>query len=292
MAPASEPVPADLPTVSVVIPCYNQGTFVREALDSVFAQTWKNWEVVIVNDGSSDGTARVLDSIDHPSVRVIHQENRGLPEARNAGVRASRGEYFLPLDADDLIHPELIEACARVLLAEPALGFCYTDLRTFGEETAVRRHGPYNFHRQLLYNDVTVTALVRKRAWEAAGGYDPRGPAGAEDWDFWLRCGKQGWHGRLVRRPLFLYRLRAGSMWSLARTRMDAIKAQLRALHPDLYSPEGMARVRAEWFSVLDIHHPESCFARIASWLPGPVHAGLLGLYRRLRDHGPRSRSG
>jgi glycosyltransferase involved in cell wall biosynthesis len=288
MAPA---VP-DAPRVSVVIPCYNQGGFVREALDSVIAQTWQSWEVIVVNDGSTDGTREALEAIDQPAVRVIHQENRGLSEARNAGVRAARGEYFLPLDADDRIHPEMIETCARVLLADPALGFCYTDIATFGEESRVYRHAPYNFHRQLQFNDVTVCALVRRRAWEAAGGYDPRMTDGAEDWDFWIRCGARGWHGRLVPRPLFRYRVRAGSMSSHTRTRLDAIKAQLKSLHPELYSPEGMARARAEWFSAFDIHDPESVYARVAGWMPRPVQEALRNLYLRWRARGRGWRGG
>jgi glycosyltransferase involved in cell wall biosynthesis len=107
---------ADLPLVSVIIPCYRQGHLLPEALESVLAQTYPAVEAVVVNDGSPDDTDEVVHRY-LPRVRYVRQQNRGLPAARNAGIRASSGQYLLFLDADDLLYPKavewLVEAASR-----------------------------------------------------------------------------------------------------------------------------------------------------------------------------------
>ena len=102
-----------MPKVSVIIPCYNAGEWIDEAVDSVLSQTYKDYEIIIVNDGSSDPlTQEKLRSYESSSIQVIHQENKGPAAARNTGIRSARGEYILPLDADDMLVPDLFgEIC-------------------------------------------------------------------------------------------------------------------------------------------------------------------------------------
>ena len=108
-----------LPTVSIVIPCYNQAHFLSEAVESVVSQTFTGWECIIVNDGSSDNTAQVAESLirKYPDSQVplVNQVNQGLSCARNTGIKVSRGKYILPLDADDLIHPEMLQKTVSLL---------------------------------------------------------------------------------------------------------------------------------------------------------------------------------
>ena len=96
-----------MPKVSVIIPCYNQGACLEEAVDSVLAQTFQDFEILVVNDGSTDeATIRMLGKYERPKTRVIHTDNQGLAMARNNGIREARGAYILPLDADDKIGPD------------------------------------------------------------------------------------------------------------------------------------------------------------------------------------------
>ncbi|MBV8791726.1 MAG: glycosyltransferase family 2 protein, partial [Pseudolabrys sp.] len=109
----------DAPSASVVIPCYNGGRFIPAALASLAAQTFRDFEIIVVDDGSTDPeTKTVLDGLG-PEVRVIRQENRGLPGARNTGIRAARAAIVLPFDCDDILTPTLLQECVPVLRAAP-----------------------------------------------------------------------------------------------------------------------------------------------------------------------------
>lgn len=111
------------PLVSVVMPAYNAGPYVAEAVRSVIAQTWANWELIIVDDGSTDDTRQLLAGFSDPRIRVIHQENRGCGNARNRAMDEMNGEFIAFLDADDVLPPRSIEARVEVLLADPSLSF-------------------------------------------------------------------------------------------------------------------------------------------------------------------------
>ncbi|CAG0972422.1 hypothetical protein ARNL5_01796, partial [Anaerolineae bacterium] len=134
---AAAPVhPEEAPLVSVIIPCYAQAQYLREAMDSVLAQTYGRWEMIVVNDGSPDDASDVVRGFmnDHPGspVRLLEGPNHGVSHARNAGARAAKGEFIVPLDADDRIAPAFIATCLAALRAEPAAGFAYTHIRRFG----------------------------------------------------------------------------------------------------------------------------------------------------------------
>lgn len=117
------------PTVSVVIPCYQQAEFLAESVNSVMRQTYIDWEIVIVDDGSSDHTSEVAASLcrqySEKSIRFIKQSNKGLAEARNAGIRASVGHYILPLDSDDILAPTMLERTVHLLDDNPEIGIAY-----------------------------------------------------------------------------------------------------------------------------------------------------------------------
>lgn len=273
------------PLVTVVIPCFNHGRFVAEAFESVRAQTWSRWEAIVVDDGSSDDTPAILDALvarcADPRLTVHRQPNRGLSAARNAGLAAGAGEFFVPLDADDRLRPRMIEACMARLQAEPDLAFAYGHLQTFGDDPRVVRYPPYNLHRLLDENQVTVCALVRKSAWATVGGYKPAMIHGAEDWEFWLACAENDLYGARIDEVLFEYRRQGTSMWTETEKKLDVIKAQLEELHPDLYSVAGRARIRAQWHRALDPHAKDSWFVRAAGALPPPLRRMAERLYRR-----------
>ena len=128
----------EMPRVSVVIPCFDHGRFIDEAVDSVLAQTYRDFEIVIVNDGSTDeNTNRLLSSYQRPHTSVLQTPHRGLAGARNLGIAHASGEYILPLDADDRIGPTYCERAVALLDSNDALGIVYCEaeyLRRIGRE--------------------------------------------------------------------------------------------------------------------------------------------------------------
>jgi len=173
--------------VSVIIPCYNHGQFLPDALESVRTQSAPPAEVIVVNDGSTDpATLRVLTGLRGPELTVIHTPNRGPAAARNAGITIARGKYILPLDADDRISPNFLEKTVEVLDQNPAVGIVYPRTEFFGEKTGHFEILPYEFPAILLDNRIVNSSLYRKVDWEAAGGYDEEMVIGWEDYEFWL----------------------------------------------------------------------------------------------------------
>ncbi len=232
-------VGATPPTVTVVIPCFNQGRFLPEALASVRAQTHPQVKCVIVDDGSTQAeTLRVLRELERDGLTVLRQSNLGLAAARNAGVRASRTEFFVPLDADDRLHPRFIEFLLPPLRRDRSLGFAYSHVRFFGAENRTWACRPYDPARLVFQNLGAATALVRREAFESVGGYATDMTEGYEDWDFWLALLEAGWRGVLVPRPLFYYRRHAGgdSMLGRLEQRPQNMLRRMIAHRPALFA--------------------------------------------------------
>ena len=208
------------PRVSIIIPVFNAGRFLARALDSVEAQTERDFEVVVVDDGSIDRrTHKILDqAAERPGVTVHRTENRGPSAARNLAIERSRGAYILPLDADDYLAPTYLEKTIPVLDAEPALGVAYTWVGLVGGHHGTWKTGGFGVRELLTRCTIHVTSLYRRRLWEDVGGYDPRFVESCEDWDLWLAAAARGWKGRCVPEVLVYYRRSASSREKHART--------------------------------------------------------------------------
>ena len=240
--------------VSVVIPCYNHGRFLTEAVASVVAQTYPHWELIIVDDGSTDDTTAVAEQLitAHPkhSIRLICQPNSGLSASRNAGIQVANGPYILPLDADDALLPTMLAATVAVLDERPEVGFVYTDVLMVGVETTHWSGGAYSLQKLLFDCPMVPMTLFRKACWEAVGGFhNDLQPQGYEDWDFWLSLAQAGWLGYHVPQPLVRYRRSNNSMLARARRHDVELRAQLVLRHAPLY-PAGFvawAHRVAQW---------------------------------------------
>jgi glycosyltransferase involved in cell wall biosynthesis len=226
-----------MPKVSVVIPCYNQGSFLDEAVESVIAQTCRDFEIIVVNDGSTDEfTNRLLASYDRPKTRVLHISNRGLASARNCGIDEARGGYILPLDADDRIGPSYLEKAVRILDAEPEIGIAYCLAETFGAKRGLWPASPYTLRRMLLGNLIFCSALYRKKDWQAVGGYNTNMAHGWEDWDFWLSLIELGRDVHRIPEVLFYYHVKEVSMAkSMDVAKRVDMHIQVMRNHKDLY---------------------------------------------------------
>lgn len=224
------------PKVSVVIPCFNHGEFLPEAVASVTSIPRNDVELIVVDDGSTDErTRKEMEILAARGIHVIRQENKGLSAARNAAIRASTGEYILPLDADNRLRPGYIEEGARILRASPKIGVVYADAQFFGGNTRRWIPGPFDPHRLLLENRIDACAIYRRIVWDQNGGYDERMLDGFEDWDFWIGAYEHGWEFVYVPEVLFDYRKVKGSMldrvWSVREQVAEFVAAKHSALY-------------------------------------------------------------
>ncbi len=202
-----------MPKVSVIIPCYNQGHFVDEAVDSVLAQTYDDYEIIIVNDGSSDPeTNTFLSGYSKPKTQVIQTDNQGLAAARNNGIAAAQGEYILPLDADDRIGHTYLEKAVEILDDDTETGIVYCRAMLFGAQDTEWLLPDFSLQEMLLDNVIFCSAFFRKADWKLVGGYDTDLKCGWEDYDFWLSLLGKGRKVYRLEDHLFHYRVSEDSM--------------------------------------------------------------------------------
>ncbi|PWT82893.1 MAG: hypothetical protein C5B57_07930 [Blastocatellia bacterium] len=201
------------PRISVIIPCFNLGRFIDDAIDSVFAQTYSDFEVVVVDDGSSDEDTKLhLDRLARPRTRVIRSENRGLSAARNLGVSRSCGPYLCSLDADDRLEPTWFERAVAFLDAHPEVTFVSHWLEAFGDQQWVWKPGRCDLGMLLDFNMVNGAALFRREIVDVVGGFDESMRDGCEDWEFWIRVTEAGYQGVILPEVMYHYRQRPDSM--------------------------------------------------------------------------------
>jgi glycosyltransferase involved in cell wall biosynthesis len=225
-----------------------------------------------VDDGSTEGeTLDVLQRCVREGRRVLRTENRGLPAARNIGIRNTTAPYVCALDADDRLAPTWLEKAAAVLESRPEIAFVSHWLRAFGAEEWEWKPQSCDFPALLAFNTVNGAAVVRRTALQEVGGFDERFTQGCEDWDLWVSLTERGRRGVILPEILFEYRRRAGSM---SRTMMGSgvhvdVLAQLIRKHEPSYRSHvvgaileherehSMARLRREILD-LELEHAEA----------------------------------
>ena len=204
------------PKVSVIIPAYNQAQYLPDALDSVLAQTYTNWETIIVDDGSPDNVAEIAARYSgcDSRIKILHTDNYGLSAARNTGAAHSDGEYLVFLDGDDKIAPEYIENCVKALQSDSYIKVAAPQMQCFGIHQQIWPVVYEDYAQLLINNPLYATAAMRRADFDAIGGYDERMRKGFEDWELWIRllAGKGPdavWTGPDI---LFFYRQKQQSM--------------------------------------------------------------------------------
>lgn len=232
---------SEMSTVSIIIPAYNQGTFLGEAIRSALRQTYQAIEVIVVNDGSTDRTEDVIKSFHDRRIRYLYQDNQGLPAARNTGIRSATGAYITFLDADDLFLPEKFELEVAEIESCPSVGF------VFGQAILMDHSG----HRlgllsqaailddpmkMLLGNPIHVGSILVRREWLDKVGYFDESLKACEDWDMWLRLVQAGCLMKGLAKPVSLYRTHPAQMTRGAERMRTAMLAVLDKVfnQPDL----------------------------------------------------------
>jgi len=203
----------DLPLVSVVIPCFNQGIYIKDALASLSSCNYMHKEIIIVNDGSTDSfTNNLLQQLQKEGYSVVLQENMGLGAARNTGILHSTGRYILPLDADNKIRYNYISEAISHLENNEETAVVYGNAQKFGADTGLIQPGSFVLQRLMMGNFIDACAVIRRSALDAVGLYDNMKIMGYEDWDLWLRLAFKGFKFHYINEILFDYRVVSNSM--------------------------------------------------------------------------------
>ena len=226
------------PTISIIVPCYNQAHYLDEALQSVLEQTYIHWECIIVNDGSSDNTENVAQNWVEKDkrFRYLFQENTGLSSARNLGIEQASGEFILPLDADDKISNQYLELALIAFQEDNSLKVVYCKAEKFGIENGFWYLRPYTKQDLCYFNMIFCSAFFRKKDWELVGGYDQKMIYGWEDWEFWIAILKNGGTVKCLDHIGFFYRTKQESMATQLNAEKTKILAEYMSVkHADFY---------------------------------------------------------
>ena len=256
------------PAVTVVVPCYNGGQFLDGLMASLARQTFRDFEIVIVDDGSKDTeTLRKLAALED-QVRVIREDNRGPSAARNVGIAQARTDIVFTLDCDDTVEPAyLAETVALLRAAPPDVAAVITDLRMVGMGGRIARRY-FNRFDLLFTNTLSVGMVMRKRCWLAVGGYDESMREGYEDWEFSLRLADAGYRALEVPRPLYCYRSGLDQAWPSRSSQVDtqllhaALWRAIRRKHAGNYHLPAMLRI---WWQSRDGSGRISLFKGLAA---------------------------
>ncbi len=204
-----------MPKVSIIIPCYNHGQYIKDAIKSIEQiQPRELYELIIVNDGSTDDrTNKELLELADKGYKVIFQQNSGLATTRNNAISISSGDYILPVDADNMIRPEYVYKGIDLLDQNRDIAVVYGNAQLFGDAEGTLVQGAYNLQKLLLTNYIDACALYRRTVWESMGGYDKNMPyPGIEDWDLWLGASFKGFKFYYLNEIVFDYRVLNNSM--------------------------------------------------------------------------------
>jgi glycosyltransferase involved in cell wall biosynthesis/GT2 family glycosyltransferase len=230
------------PLVSIVTPFFNTGAIFLETAQSVFNQSLQQWEWIIVNDGST--LPEALDVLEHyrrldPRIKIIeHPVNRGLPAARNSGIRASASEFILFLDSDDLLEPTAAEKWFWFLLSHPEFAYVSGYSVGFGDNQYLWQSGFQDQAANLERNRINHILMARKNVVLAVGGYDEDMRSGLEDWEYWIRSASQGFWGASIPEYLHWYRTNQNptSRWiDLQEAHIATFRDKMRSRYPHLW---------------------------------------------------------
>jgi glycosyltransferase involved in cell wall biosynthesis len=283
------------PTFTVAMPAYNAEATIAQAIRSVLAQTRDDFELIVVDDGSSDATPEIARSFDDPRIRAVRQENQGLGAARNRAVADARGRYVSMLDSDDLWLPAYLETMGNTLDADVRAGLAYTDAWVLDDETGRIRKttamhyqdpplppplDPLEFLRLLVVrgNFVFTSTTVRRSALRVLAGFNMLRTR-AEDYELWLRVVANGYRAIRASGILAVYRKRSGSLSTDELAMVRGEREAIRRVIDEYAVPDDIRRLARDRLRHLD--------ARIAGLAGGP---GAAAFVQRVRGRAVRAK--
>lgn len=228
-------------SISIIVPTYNQAEYLEDCLESAYNQTQPAHEIIVVNDGSTDGTAEIAEryrfaqfpGIESP-VKVIHQVNKGLASARNTGIMNATGEFILPLDSDDMLKENAIERLTAAIYTYNA-DIIAPSFEMFGlRDDKVILQG-FTLEDLKVANRMGYFSLVRRSALLETGGYSPKMTWGFEDFHEWFDLFRRGKNIAVLQEILVRYRVRSNSMLTTANQHSDELMGQIKRDFPQIF---------------------------------------------------------
>lgn len=246
------------PAISVIIPAYNAERTILDTIYSVLAQTFANFELIVINDGSTDQTPELVCSVQDPRLKLFNYENAGLSTARNRGIERSIGQYISFLDADDQWTTDKLELQLKALQQNPQAGVAYSWTTYIDEQGKILSSGEPafyqgNVHRDLLIKNIIVNGsnvLLKREVVERVGGFDPNISA-CEDWEYWLRIAPY-FEFVVVPKPQIFYRLSSTTLSSkidkMEKYHLSVLEKAFQAAPPHLQYLKPQAMSELYWF--------------------------------------------
>ena len=227
------------PLVSVIMPCYNQAPFIAEALDSLLAQTFTEWECIVVDDGSTDDSIRIAGKYakSDPRIKVLTQKNQGVSIARNNAIANSSGSYILPFDSDDKIATDYIRKAFKVLDENKEVKLVYCKAKLFGAKQGLWKLPDYSYEKLLWSNMIFNCAMFRRVDFDKTKGFNPNMQHGLEDWDFWLSLLNPSDKVVRIDEVLFFYRIKKISRNKNAAKHDKELRQLIFSNHIEAYLP-------------------------------------------------------
>lgn len=225
--------------VTVIIPCYNDGLYINEAVNSILSQTVLPEKIIIIDDGSQQETRDVLKDLKHPLIQLVFQNNQGVAVARNKAIKLAQTTYILTLDADDCFESTFIEKALIILQEdkETVAVCCYYQKHKDNKfvEDIIKPLGG-NVTDFLVKNNGIASSLFRKSCWQEVGGYDASFKNGYEDWDFWISILANNKKMHIIQEVLFYYRVKKTSRDQIALAGFDVeLRKAIYEKHIEVY---------------------------------------------------------
>jgi hypothetical protein len=223
--------------LSIIIPCYNDHLYLDQAINSAYQQTYDNKEIIVVDDGSNFTTKEIIKKIEHKIDLLISQENSGVSNAKNNGVKAASGKYILIHDSDDYFEPTFAEKAIEILRCRPEIKNVTCHARWFWNDKNFKIFIPEggNIHRFLLFNASIGNSIFTKSRFLEINGFDENMEHGYEDWEFFIRLHKDGGDTYVIPEVLFHYRKKGNSRSTRAANYKFELLEYIYLKHQDLY---------------------------------------------------------
>ena len=225
------------PTITIIIPCYNDFQYIEQSVQSALNQTYPNIEVIVVDDGSNVETKTVLKKIEPKISQLITQENQGQSTARNIGIQAAKGEFILVLDSDDYFEPSFCEESVAVFSTDASIKIvtCQATLLFSDDKKELYIPNGGDIKSFMYGNCALGTSMFKKEDWKIVSGYDETMISGFEDWEFFIRLLKSGGTAFVIQKPLYTYRKREASTTTRANKARYDLLHFIFTKHKDLY---------------------------------------------------------
>ncbi len=240
-----------MPQISIVIPLYNQADFIEENIESLAKQSFRDFEVIVVNDGSTDNSLEIVkelkDRYKDLDIKILNQKNCGLSCARNRGIEESGSDLILPLDADDKLREDALLKYLKGF-KESGADIVIADTQNFGENDTLFSISDSNLFLLPYENWLSYCGLYKKSVWREVGGYKLNMDGGYEDWEFWISCYERGYKFHFVKEPLFFYRVKKESMFTEAKKKDRFLKNKIVLNHTALYPQKRVYEAIGEVF--------------------------------------------